>query len=731
MSRVLGYAFAVIVAVAALATDIGLLTSEGADLNFYLDQNFTCNENIICLGDAGSQGGRLTLTPDSRQVDVSLFRRAKGIALYSEALHIIDPASRKAASFSTSFNFRVTPLGMNNGNAGDGFAFVLLASNTWIGSPGAYMGVYNESSGGEQGPKTLAVEFDTFKNYEVDDLNGNHVGIDLESIYSKVVANAFDVGVIFRDGQPTYAWIDYNDTTKALEVRISGSGWRPYDPILKYQTDLFDVLEETMWVGFAAANGWGVSLYTVKDWSFTSYGLPTGTLTPSPKDSTNGSATGGGKNLINFLALSIGIPAILILSAVIVLSGVKGRNLLNLRKAVRNTAEHERMLEEMGSLPNTYSYKQLSAATGGFSEKSKLGQGGFGSVYRGLLPLTGVSVAIKRVSENSSQGRREFMAEVSIITQIRHRNIVQLLGWCSNEGKLLLVYELMPNGSLDKALFAPLQPSDPDSGAEEESMHLLTWSQRYKIVHGLAAALDYLHEGSTQQVIHRDVKSSNVMLDKEFNAKLGDFGLARMVDHQKTAATTQMAGTYGYIAPEAPFQGKFTVKTDVYAFGAVALEIACGRLAFDTTLPRERMTLVDWVWSRLSQGELLTVVDSRLGGAYDESEITLILLLGLICSHPDPNSRPSMRQVIEILSGNVPMIPVPASKPAPMYSSDIPKIQFEALLKTTSGMATSSDNTNFSEISSSCRSSSLKRPTEYANTSGPLLERRPSFPRSE
>ncbi|KAG6545230.1 hypothetical protein Mapa_013342 [Marchantia paleacea] len=705
------------------------LSAKGADLNFSLDGDFDCNQNMICLGDAGSQGGRLTLTPDSRQVDILTFRRAKGMALYSEGLRMIDPWTRQSASFTTSFTFRVTPVGTKFGNGGDGLAFVMIASKSWIGSAGAFLGVYNGSTDvGRQGPKTLAVEFDTFKNADYDDPNGNHVGVDLENIYSKAVANAYDVGVFFRDGQRNYAWIDYNGTTHDLEIRISNSSSRPLDPILQYPLDIYDVFDETMWVGFSAANGWGVSLYTIKDWVFTSYGLPTGTLSaPPPAQGPEHHRDRSAKrmrNLIVSLGLSIGIPCILILSAFALCSCCKGRKMFRKRKAARSAAEQDSMWE-MGSLPNTYSYKQLSAATNAFSEQSKLGQGGFGSVYRGLLASTGASVAIKRVAENSKQGEREFMSEVSIITQIRHRNVVQLLGWCRNDGKFLLVYELMPNGSLDKALFEPPpRLLREDEAAEESTATLLSWAQRFKIVHGLAAALDYLHEGWIQQVIHRDVKSSNIMLDREFNAKLGDFGLARMVDHQKTAATTQVAGTYGYIAPEAPFQGKFTVKTDVYAFGAVALEIACGRRAFDNGLPVERMILVDHVWSSLSKGELMSIVDRRLVGQYDESEITLVLLLGLICSHPDPNCRPSMRQVIQILSGDVPMIPVPASKPAPMYSSDLPQIHYQNLLKTTSFCSSS-----FSSDSSSSSNSSPKVPpapqsldlTTSSKNSDPLL----------
>jgi serine/threonine protein kinase len=188
---------------------------------------------------------------------------------------------------------------------------------------------------------------------------------------------------------------------------------------------------------------------------------------------------------------------------------------LRRRGALQESWDKEGLMD-MPGMPEFISYMHLSAATKQFSDQSKLGQGGFGSVYQGVLPKTGARVAVKKVSSDSRQGEREFLAEVQIISQLRHRNVVELTGFCRDRGKFLLVYELLPNGSLDQALFKPKSP--------------LPWSQRWKIVAGAAAALHYLHEGWRQQVIHRDVKSSNIMLDEEYNAKLGDFGLARLVD---------------------------------------------------------------------------------------------------------------------------------------------------------------------------------------------------------
>ncbi|KAI5333146.1 hypothetical protein L3X38_023276 [Prunus dulcis] len=206
---------------------------------------------------------------------------------------------------------------------------------------------------------------------------------------------------------------------------------------------------------------------------------------------------------------------------------------------------------------------KLAQATSNFKEGEKLGEGGFGGVYIGFIPDLQSYVAVKKILRSSKQRSKEYALEVKIISQLRHRNLVQLIGWCY-ERKFLLVYVFMPNGSLDSHLF------------KEQS--LLTWETRYKIAQGLASGLLYLHKEGEQCVLHRDIKSSNVMSDSNFNPKLGDFGLARLVDHGKQSQTTILAGTMGCMAPDYVNTGK---ASKVYSFGVVALEIACGREPID------------------------------------------------------------------------------------------------------------------------------------------------------
>ncbi|KAL7199688.1 hypothetical protein ACSBR2_021897 [Camellia fascicularis] len=217
---------------------------------------------------------------------------------------------------------------------------------------------------------------------------------------------------------------------------------------------------------------------------------------------------------------------------------------------------------EVGTGPKKFSHSELFRVTNKFADI--LGQGGFGEVYRGFLKESKSNVVAKRISKGSKQGIREYASEVKIISRLRHRNLVQLLGWCHEKGELLLVYDFMENGSLDNHLF------------KEKS--LLTWAMRYKIAQGLASVLFYLHEEWEQCVLHRDVKSSNVMLDSNLNAKLGDFGLARLVDHGKDSKTTILARTRGYMARE---YLDILKASKVYSFGIVALEIACGKESVD------------------------------------------------------------------------------------------------------------------------------------------------------
>jgi serine/threonine protein kinase len=293
--------------------------------------------------------------------------------------------------------------------------------------------------------------------------------------------------------------------------------------------------------------------------------------------------------------------------------------------------------------PHRFSYNNLHKATKGFKDTDVIGEGGFGKVYMGILPSSNLPIAIKRISHDSRQGIKEFVAEIVSMGRLRHRNLVQLLGYCRRRGELLLVYDYMSNGSLDKFLYSNKKPG-------------LNWVQRFKIIRGVASSLLYLHEEWEQVVLHRDVKASNVLLDAGLNGKLGDFGLAKLYDHGTNPQTTRVVGTVGYLAPELTITGRATTFTDVFAFGAFLLEVACGRKPIEGLRLPEQVILVEWVAECWRKGDILDASDPRLEGNYVMEEMELVLKLGLFCSHANPAARPNMKQAVQFLDGDADLV---------------------------------------------------------------------------
>uniref|UniRef100_A0A0D9X1V2 Protein kinase domain-containing protein n=1 Tax=Leersia perrieri TaxID=77586 RepID=A0A0D9X1V2_9ORYZ len=364
------------------------------------------------------------------------------------------------------------------------------------------------------------------------------------------------------------------------------------------------------------------------------------TLPPAPSQSLL-LATGGSSSSSKIgMVVGVSIGSVLIL---VVLGLCMCFLLWRRRRKQAELHEETRAMEdefEKGLGPKQFQYVELAIATDNFSETHKLGEGGFGSVYRGFLKDMNLHVAIKRVSKGSRQGRKEYASEVRIISRLRHRNLVLLIGWCHGDGKLLLVYELMPNGSLDKHLYSV--------------DNRLSWSLRHKIVLEIASAILYLHEEWEQCVLHRDIKPSNVMLDASFNAKLGDFGLARLVDHARRSHTTVLAGTFGYMDPECGVRGMASVQSDIYSFGVVLLEIACGRSPI-VVLDDDVIHLVCHVSDLHSQGRVLDAVDPRLNGEFDAQEMKRVIMAGLWCTQDDQGMRASIRQVVSVLRLELPL----------------------------------------------------------------------------
>ncbi|KAL7227541.1 hypothetical protein ACSBR1_022404 [Camellia fascicularis] len=570
-------------------------------------------------------------------------------------------------------------------NYGDGLAFFLVPNGSTpdITSGGA-MGLPINPQTNKWTTPFVAVEFDTCPHNDRYPKE-THVGIDINSLTSnatQVWYNNITYGI------ENEAWISYDSSSQNLSVIFTGSiNNQRIKSSLSYLVDLREYLSEWVTIGFSAATGRYFEKHTIKSWQFNST-LQIDVSTepdPGPALAPNTVIPGLGKKMGAKTKKALVVR--LIVGSLVFVGGLALVGFVMRKKSIAKE-EDKFAIEismnnefEAGTGPKKFSYGQLFRATNHFAKEQKLGEGGFGGVYRGFLKESNSYVAVKRISKGSRQGIKEYTSEVKIISCLRHRNLVQLVGWCHDKRELLLVYEFMQNGSLDYHLF------------KEKS--LFTWTRRYKIAQGLAAALFYLHEEWEQCVVHRDIKSSNVMLDSNFNAKLGDFGLARLVDHGKDSQTTILAGTKGYMAPECLITGKANKESDIYSFGVVALEIACGRKPIDLKVPESQMRMVEWVWDLYGTGRLLeAAIDPKICPNFVQEEMECLMLVGLSCAHPDHNLRPSIKQVIHVLNFEAPLPILPTKMPVATYIT--PSLNtLSSLASCTHGSITFSNNCRF------------------------------------
>ncbi|KAL8114125.1 hypothetical protein AgCh_021123 [Apium graveolens] len=287
-----------------------------------------------------------------------------------------------------------------------------------------------------------------------------------------------------------------------------------------------------------------------------------------------------------------------------------------------------------------YTLRELEAATNGLSDENVIGEGGYGIVYSGVL-TDNTRVAVKNLLNNRGQAEREFKVEVEVIGRVRHKNLVRLLGYCVEGAYRMLVYDYVDNGNLDQWLHGDVGEASP-----------LTWDIRMNIILGTAKGLAYLHEGLEPKVVHRDIKSSNILLDCQWNAKVSDFGLAKLLGSESSYVTTRVMGTFGYVAPEYACTGMLNEKSDIYSFGILIMEIITGRNPVDYSRPKGEVNLVDWLKAMVGSRKSEEVVDPKLPEMPSSKALKRILLVALRCVDPAAQKRPKMGHVIHMLEAD-------------------------------------------------------------------------------
>ncbi|KAF8009267.1 hypothetical protein BT93_J0302 [Corymbia citriodora subsp. variegata] len=649
--------------------------SQGIDFSF---QTFDRN-SIQIQHDASVSSDFIQLTMVNQDQHLN---GSTGWATYHEPMRLWDKATGNVADFTTHFTFVINSLGKSNFS--DGLAFFLVPEGSQLplhSGGGALALVDPGRDPSNSSTKFVAVEFDTFYNNDSTVVDPKcsqvaYVGIDLNNLNSTAYSCVDWLKDKIMSGGRINVTITYDSRMQNLSVLMIDADAMGID--VNYSTiydivDMMKYLPEWVTLGFSSATGMFFELHTLKAWQL----------------SSNVQVMAGKKSKLWPWAI-LGLVSFILL--ILFLAFVCFRHRSKRKRTYMGGEGNDPAIEEefeQVSRPKKFFYKDLVAATDNFAIEQLLGKGGFGRVYKGYLTSANAYVAIKKINPESSQGMKEFATEVKTISRIRHKNLVELIGWCHEKKELLLIYELMCNGSLDSYLF--------------KEQAFLPWELRYKIAQGIASALLYLHEECKQCVVHRDIKSSNIMLDSDFNAKLGDFGLARLVDHAEELQTTVLAGTRGYLAPEYVYNGKASKESDVYSFGIVLLEIACGKKVLEPTAEQGQVRLVDWVWQLYGTRRLLDAADSKLGTDFNENQLECLIVVGLWCAHPDHIARPSIREALNVLNFNAPP-PVLPSK-LPVLAHVVPLAAF-ALASSISSLATSTSGTEMSTFTtSSIRSS--------------------------
>ncbi|CAO2149477.1 unnamed protein product [Urochloa humidicola] len=532
------------------------------------------------------------------------------------------------ASFSTCFTFEIVPV--EPAYPGDGMAFFLSGYPSTLGAGGGYLGLYSDDNA-----PFVAVEFDTHQNDW--DPDNRHIGIDIDFLQS---GNTTTLPNNLTLKGTMSATITFDSITGMLVASLLFHDHPSIEPVVVSHKlrDPKSLLPRDVAVGFSGSTGTHVEHHHILTWSFNStFSAPT-----PPK---------GHRNIILVIAVVAPILALFICGIVsfkYIKRNRKGRGSQgNGRMNVKDEDEALASVVRRNSEFTVYDFLQVLEATDNFSEENKLGQGGFGPVYKGRLH-DGLEIAVKRLASRSGQGFREFKNEIELIAKLQHTNLVRLLGCCFQGDERLLIYEYMPNKSLDFYIFDEIQRA------------LLDWNKRLAIIEGISQGILYLHKHSRLRVIHRDLKASNILLDHDMNPKISDFGLAKIFSLTDTEGNTKrIVGTYGYMAPEYASEGLFSIKSDVFSFGVLILEIISGKRTSSFHQYGDFINLLGHAWQLWKDGLCLQLVDTAIGAECHTLQMGRYINIALLCAQENAVDRPNMSEVVAMLTSESMVLPEP------------------------------------------------------------------------
>ncbi|XP_073286132.1 L-type lectin-domain containing receptor kinase VIII.1-like [Primulina huaijiensis] len=589
--------------------------------------NPTINQDITLLGSAA-----ISKQKGCIQVPENSLPYSAGRAIYSSPIRLFDPTTQAPASFQTTFSFQFDSLSNISGSNSGGLSFIIASDEFTIGRHGTQDDACDEEY------KAVAVVLDARMDHEFGHSKANvQVGVNLGSMVSTIAVNAMDFGVHVNAGSVYRAWIVYDGTKNSINIFLGPDGTVLHATRIYSETlDLSPYLNEYMFVGFSASTGNNLTqVYSVCSWNFTSVSraflrvASTETCDSKIRVENEGNSQNAHRKTPSIFLIFLAV-FVLVLAIMISLFLIGKRR----KKSSDETVVASELNVGCPMPPNRtrkFSFAEISSITRGFGQLQLLGGDSRSVTYKGTF-VNGCNVAVKRYSDHffssSASDRKRMHKEIKEMGKIRHPNLVSIRGWCFDRGETIIVYDFIPNGSLDKWLL----------GFGE-----LPWTRRFKVIKDVAEALSYVH---SKQLAHKNVKTSSVLVDVSFRAVVGDYGFVL-----SSTESTQ-------------FEALVSQKVDVFEFGVLILEVVSGR---GRRSDPGKMDLLDLAWAMHESGEKVKLVDKRMGSAVNADQANRVLEVGLMCTLNDNKGRPSMEQVVEYLNVEKPVPELPLSRPVSLF----------------------------------------------------------------